>query len=173
MVSLQSTALQSQLNNQHNWSDLCRERASTCHHQAYLNMHKLSMQQILQQGSLPEDSGWLWHSWEWIHIDCCNPWSIHYQNNGTGNVSKFKIHLLLMVDACIGWSKFSWISLPYQSPWPKPWTKNGFAYTHARKSVVCMTMETILLGSNFKCYKPIWHKAKAHNNHNPTANAIM
>ena len=38
------------------------------------------------------------HPWEQIHINCCGPWKIRYENKETSGTSKFEIHLLSMVD---------------------------------------------------------------------------
>ena len=38
--------------------------------------------------------------WERIHLDCCGPWTIRYQDKNTDKILKYEIHLLSMVNAC-------------------------------------------------------------------------
>ena len=45
--------------------------------------------------------------WEKVQVDCCGPWKIRYNNEITGNISTFEIHLLSMVDVCNGWPEFA------------------------------------------------------------------
>jgi hypothetical protein len=44
--------------------------------------------------------------WGIIHVDCCGSWKVRWLNEETGETKSFEIHLLSMVEACTGWSKF-------------------------------------------------------------------
>ena len=45
--------------------------------------------------------------WEVVHVDCCGPWNVNYEDLLTTNVVQHKIQLLTMVDACLGWPEFA------------------------------------------------------------------
>ena len=45
--------------------------------------------------------------WEVVHVDCCGPWNVKYEDLLTATVVQQKIQLLTMVDACLGWPEFA------------------------------------------------------------------
>ena len=45
--------------------------------------------------------------WDKVQVDCCGPWTIRYQNDITGRITSFRIHLLSMIDVCTGWPEFA------------------------------------------------------------------
>ena len=49
--------------------------------------------------------------WEKVQVDCCGPWKICYNNQLTGRICTFEIHLLSMVDICNGWPEFARINM--------------------------------------------------------------
>jgi hypothetical protein len=76
------------------------------------------------------------HPWERIHIDCCGPWKINHENKETGGTSKFEIHLLSMVDACTGWSKFAQILSALSITTAKALDKNWLCRYPQPKTVI-------------------------------------
>ena len=45
--------------------------------------------------------------WHVIHVNCMGPWTVNFKNEVTGEISQFKLDLLTVADACLGWAKFA------------------------------------------------------------------
>ena len=44
--------------------------------------------------------------WEKIQVDCCGPWKVKVNNKAMGEKVEYTIHLLSIVNLCLGWPEF-------------------------------------------------------------------
>ncbi|KAL7465162.1 hypothetical protein ACHAXS_005488 [Conticribra weissflogii] len=45
--------------------------------------------------------------WQVVHIDCTGPWDILYKSDITNKTITYKLNLLTITDACLGWTEFA------------------------------------------------------------------
>ncbi len=45
--------------------------------------------------------------WQIVHIDCTGPWDILYKSDIMNKTITYKLNLLTITDACLGWTEFA------------------------------------------------------------------
>jgi hypothetical protein len=111
--------------------------------------------------------------WEKVQVDCCGPWTIRWHNEATGKVSSVKIHILSMVDVCIGWPEFARINSASSIATAKAFDKNWLC-RYPRPLECGHDNGNEFLGIEFQELLDSYGvKSKPTTVKNPTANAIV
>ena len=111
--------------------------------------------------------------WEKVHVDCTGHWTVHVTTAASDEVVTYKIHILAMLDACIGWPELTLISTANSKSCSNNFDIN-WLYQYPRPAEVRHNNGNEFMGEEFQTLLASYDiKAKPTTVKNPIAQSLV